>query len=149
MRNLVVSAFLFFAGVFAGWFLFSSTLPRHPILLTDCGGRCIKPSELLGMLAAAGIQKTPAMLPGIVAETAECLAIHHPKPEGKVHFVLFPTRDVRNVGDLSAEDQRFVMGCLGLAGRMARDAKLSSYRLYTNGPGLQHVTYLHWHLVAK
>ncbi len=98
---------------------------------------------------SAGIQRLPAVLPGVERESNECLAIRHPQPEGRVHFVLFPKRDARNILELTPEDQPFVMGCFALARELARESIVLNWRLVTNGPALQHVTYLHFHLVAK
>ena len=36
-----------------------------------------------------------------------------------------------------------------VAGKLARDNKLEHYRLLSNGPGKQMVTYLHFHLLGK
>ena len=66
-----------------------------------------------------------------------------------MHFVLFPKRDVRNILEVQLEDGPFVLGCFALARELAKKSSVVDYRLYTNGPALQHVTYLHFHFVAK
>jgi diadenosine tetraphosphate (Ap4A) HIT family hydrolase len=62
--------------------------------------------------------------------------------------VLFPKQDVKNIADLTPEDQPYVMGCLALAGALIRANKLESYRLHTNGPGFQEIAYLHFHIIG-
>jgi diadenosine tetraphosphate (Ap4A) HIT family hydrolase len=84
-----------------------------------------------------------------VGESNECIAIRHPKPEGRVHLVLFPKRDVRNVLELQPEDGPYVLGCFALARKLTDLEGVRNYRLLTNGPALQHVTYLHFHVIAK
>ena len=66
-----------------------------------------------------------------------------------MHIVLFPKRDVRNVLEIQPEDGPFVLGCFALARELVKRSDIANYRIYTNGPALQHVTYLHFHLVAK
>ena len=117
--------------------------------ITDCGDNCYRPSDLAGLLVSAGIQKAPALVPLVVKESTECVALRHPQPEARVHLVLFPKKDIRNVLEIASEDQSFVFGCFALARQLAIEAGVSNYRLITNGPLLQHVTYLHFHLVAK
>jgi len=65
-----------------------------------------------------------------------------------VHYVLSHKKDIRNIADLTPVDQPFVMSCLALTGELIRAHKLVNYRLHTNGPGLQHIAYLHFHIVA-
>lgn len=150
---LLAALALLLLGIALGGYLFSATLPRTPLALSDCGGRCLRPNELAGLLASAGIQKLPALmpglLPGIESESAECVAVRHPRPQDQVHYVLLPKHDVRNIAELTVEDEPYVMGCLALAGRLIRRDHLVRYQLHTNGPGLQDVTYLHFHIVGR
>lgn len=117
--------------------------------IAECGQTCYKPNDLAGLVASVGIQLTPGLLPMVERESQTCVAVRHPRPEGRVHFVLFPKRDVRNVLEVSLEDQPFVFGCFALGRELANAAKATNYRLVSNGPGLQHLTYLHFHLIAK
>lgn len=135
-------------GFVAGGYLFSRTIPRSFLALSNCEQRCYKPSDLAGLVASAGIQNVPALVPS-VGESDQCVAVRHPRPEGRVHFVLFPKRDVRNILEVQLEDGPFVLGCFALARELAKKSSVVDYRLYTNGPALQHVTYLHFHFVAK
>lgn len=66
-----------------------------------------------------------------------------------MHFVLFPKRDSKNILELTLEDQPFVIACFALARELVREGNVHNWRLVTNGPALQHVTYLHFHLIAK
>ena len=149
MRRFFLPITILIVGILLGGYFFSRSIPRSLLAVSNCGGTCYKPNEVAGLLASAGIQRLPAVLPGVERESNECLAIRHPQPEGRVHFVLFPKRDARNILELTPEDQPFVMGCFALARELAREANALNWRLVTNGPALQHVTYLHFHLVAK
>jgi hypothetical protein len=148
MRYLIKNTVLITLGFLAGGYLFSSSQPRSFLAIPNCEGRCARPNELAGLLASAGILKLPAAIPGVIADSRDCFAIRHPRPEGREHFVLFPKQDIRNIADLTPDDQPFVIGCLALAGELIRAHKLVNYRLHTNGPGLQHIAYLHFHIVA-
>ena len=136
-------------GVAIGGFLFSKSIPRSFLALGECGSTCYRPSDLAGLIASAGIQRIPGAIPGVFTETDQCIVIKHPKPEARVHLVLFPKRDVKNIGALTAEDQASVIGCFALVSKLASESRAQNYRLVTNGPALQHVTYLHFHFLAQ
>jgi len=136
-------------GVAVGGFLFSKSIPRSFLAIGECGSSCYRPSDLAGLVASAGIQRMPGAIPGVIAESDQCIVIKHPKPEARIHFVLFPKHDVKNIGAMTAEDQSSVMGCFALVGHLASASHAQNYRLVTNGPALQHVTYLHFHFQAQ
>ncbi len=148
LRTMVKAISLITLGFWAGGYLFSNSQPRSFLAIPDCEGHCTRPNELAGLLASAGILKLPAAIPGVVADSRDCFAIRHPRPEGREHFVLFPKKDIRNIADLTPDDQPFVMSCLAMAGELIRAHKLDNYRLHTNGPGLQDIAYLHFHVVG-
>jgi hypothetical protein len=149
MKNILRGALLLFLGLILGAYLFSGVQPRSLLALTNCGSSCYRPNDLAGLLASAGIQRMPALLPKVVKETERCISIAHPFPEGKVHFVIFPKRDVKDIADVSVEDGPFVLECLAHVHALVSEHKLRAYRVYTNGPAFQDVTFLHFHLVAK
>jgi diadenosine tetraphosphate (Ap4A) HIT family hydrolase len=63
--------------------------------------------------------------------------------------VLFPKHDARNITTMTEQDAPFVLGCFALARELVARDKLQNWRLLTNGPALQDVTYLHFHLVGR
>ena len=146
-RFLAVLA-IFAAGVASGGYLFAQTTPRSFLALGDCQDRCYKPNELAGLIASAAILRAPSLVPGVVLESDTCLAIRYPKPEARVHYVLFPKHDTRNITTLTAEDSPYVLGCFAMVRELVARDKLKTYRLQTNGPGLQDIAYLHFHLIA-
>ena len=77
------------------------------------------------------------------------LAGRHPMPEGRVHLVVFPKKDIRSIADVSVDDERYVLDCIGVIRALVTEGGLRNYRVVTNGPGFQGVTYLHFHLIAR
>ena len=148
MPRIVAAAALFAAGLVCGGYLFAQSIPRSFLALGDCQDRCYRPNELAGLLASAAVLRAPGLLPGVVLESDTCVAIRHPKPEARTHYVLFPKHDTRNVTTLTAEDTPYVMGCFAMARELVARDRLRSWQLRTNGPALQDVAYLHIHLIG-
>jgi histidine triad (HIT) family protein len=138
----------FAAGIVVGGYLFSASQPRSFLALSSCDG-CYRPKDLAGLLASVGIQRAHAALPLVVKETERCMAIEHPFPQARLHFVVFPKKDIKSIADVSVDDERSVLDCLGVIRALVTERGLRSYRVVTNGPGLQTVTYLHFHLLAR
>jgi hypothetical protein len=53
-----------------------------------------------------------------------------------------------NIMSLTPVDIPYVLGCFALARELTSRDHLQAYRLYTNGPELQEIAYLHFHLVS-
>jgi hypothetical protein len=136
-------------GLILGGYLFTGVQPRSLLALPDCGSSCYQSNELAGLLASVGIRHAPGLLPGVVKETERCVSIKHPFPEARLHFIVFPKRDIKDIGSFGAEDGPFVLECLGHVQALVAEHKLRAYRVITNGPGRQDVTYLHFHLLAR
>ena len=85
----------------------------------------------------------------MVKETDRCIAIEHPLRKTKFHFVVFPKKDIKDISDISIDDQQHVFDCLALIRTLVLENGLRNYRVETNGAGLQHVTYLHFHLISS
>ena len=139
---------LFLAGVVFGGYLFAGSQPRSFLAVLDCRKSCYQKKELAGLLTSVGIHRADGVLPLIVKETDRCLAIHHPSPMAKLHYVVFPKKDIKNIADISVDDQDYVLDCLALVRTLVLDNNLRNYRVYTNGPGMQDITYLHFHIVS-
>jgi len=146
-KGVVRGALLFLAGIGLGGYLFADSQPRSFLALANCD-TCYRANDLAGLIASVGIQHAPAALPRVVKETDRCLAIEHPFRRTKVHFVVFPKKDVRNIADVSVEDQPYLLDCLAVVRALVVENGLRDYRVETNGPGPQKVTYLHLHLVS-
>jgi hypothetical protein len=148
-RQLIFLVGAFSIGVLIGGFLFSKSIPRSFLAIRSCESSCYRPNDLAGLLVSAGIQNSPAFIPNVIFETDQCVVIKHPKPEARVHLVLFPKYDIKDIGSLTPESQSAVMGCFATLPQLISQNDAKNYRLLTNGPALQHVTYLHFHFMAK
>lgn len=136
-------------GVIVGGYLFSNTQPRSFLALNKCNGTCLQANEVLGLLTSVGINKFPALVPSVVKETDKTIVIEHPSPQARLHFLVFPKRDIKNLGELSDADAEYVSDAFKVAREIIKEKNLTDYRLTTNGPGYQGVTYMHFHLTAN
>ena len=146
----VAFALVFFViGVVCGGYLFSQSVPRSFLAVGNCQDRCYKPNEIAGLIMSAAILRAPFLIPSVVLESDTCLAIRHPKPHARIHYVLFPKRDTKDITTLTLADSPYVLGCFALARELVLRDNLQAYRLYTNGPEFQEIAYLHFHLIAE
>lgn len=150
MKKYIVLATVlaFIAGVVVGGYLFVDSRPRSFLALTQCSD-CYRANDLAGLLASAGIRRVPGLIPHVVRETNRCLAIRHPFPEARFHFVIFPKKDIKNLADVALGDEPYVMDCIGVIRSLISEYHLKYYRVLINGPGFQDVTYLHFHLKSN
>lgn len=136
-------------GIIIGGYLFSDTQPRSLLAVHKCEQTCLKPQELLGLANSVLLNKFPNFVPLVVFETDKSIAIKHPAPQSPVHFVVFPKRDIKNIGLLSKDDKEYLIDTFSVLSQLISDQSLSKYQVITNGPGYQHTTYLHFHLQAE
>jgi histidine triad (HIT) family protein len=136
-------------GVIIGGYLFSDTRPRSFLALNRCAGTCLQGNEFLGLLTSVGIQRFPAIVPSVVKETDKTIVIEHPSPQARVHYLVIPKRDIKNLGQLSDDDGEYLIDAFKVAREIVKEKNLTDYRLTTNGPGYQTVTYMHFHLTAN
>jgi hypothetical protein len=149
LKKVALALALFALGVLCGGYMFSRSVPRSFLAVGSCEDRCYKPNEIAGLITSAVILRAPFAVPGVVLESDTCIALRYPKPEARIHYVLFPKHDTRNITTLTQEDARYVLGCFALTRELVEREKLHSYRLSTNGPELQDIAYLHFHLIAR
>jgi len=146
----IIPIFLYVAvGVIIGGYLFSNSQPRSFLAVHRCNNTCLKPQELMGLINAIVIQKNPNLMPKVVIETEKSIAIAHPFPESPVHYVVFPKRDIKNIGELANGDQEYLIDAMSVLSQLIRENNLTEYQIISNGPDYQHTTYLHFHLRAK
>jgi diadenosine tetraphosphate (Ap4A) HIT family hydrolase len=131
-----------------GGYVFSKSLPRSFLAIGSCADRCFKSSEIAGLITSAAISRAPFTVPSVVLESDTCVAIRHPKAEWRIHYVLFPKHDTRNIATLTPEDAPYLLGCMAMVRALVEKDHLQAYRLQTNGPKLQEIAYLHFHLIA-
>src|SRR5688572_15644248 len=97
------------AGLILGGYLFSDTRPRSFMALNRCEGTCLEANELVGLVASVGLQKFPALVPNVVKETDKTVVIEHPRPHARIHYVVIPKRDIKNIGELSDSDAEYLV----------------------------------------
>ena len=144
---LMLAALL--VGVMLGGYLFAQTRPRSFLALDKCESTCFQANELLGLLTSVGIQRFPALVPSEVKETNKTVVIEHPSPQARIHYLVIPKIDIKNIAELSDADSEYLIDAFKVVREIVREKNLTDYRLTTNGPGFQGVTYLHFHLTAN
>jgi hypothetical protein len=147
-RRTLVAIFFFVAGIAVGGYLFARSLPRSFLAVGSCAQQCYKGNDVAGLLASAAIQRAPWLIPGVVLESDTCIALRYPRPQGRIHYVLFPKRDIKNIAALTPADAPYVLGCFALTRELVLRDRLHDYEVVTNGPGRQEVSYLHFHLIG-
>jgi len=136
------------AGILMGGYLFDESQPRSFLSIHRCQD-CLNAKDLAGLLISVGVQKMPGLLPYVIVETPKTVAIRNPRPESKIDFIIIPKKDLRNIAEFSPEDAPYLVDAYLVARSIIEREKLSNYRLFTNGPGFQDATYLHFHLTGK
>lgn len=136
-------------GITLGGYLFSDTQARSFLAVNNCGGTCYQPNELLGLLTSVGVQRFSSIFPGVVKETDKTIVIEHPAPEARIHYLVIPKKDIKNIGELSDADRESLIDAFRVVAELIKENGLMNYRVTTNGPGYQASTYLHFHLTAR
>ncbi|RLA39219.1 MAG: hypothetical protein DRR42_27540, partial [Gammaproteobacteria bacterium] len=104
----VLALLIFIAGIFVGGFIFSDSKPRS-LLNVSAGTNCLAPNDLAGLLASVVVQKTPRLIPDIILETDKTLVFKHPRPKHKIHYMFVPKKDIKNIGELTDEDNEYII----------------------------------------
>ena len=147
--RFLVSCLLFIVGVGLGGYLFRGRLPRSIINLDHCqDGACLQANDAAGLLASVGIAINPKVLPNIIEQTDKTVVIEHPFPQAPLHYVIIPKKDIKNIGELQPGDEAYVVDAYRVMQSIIVRQHLRNYKIITNGPDFQQVTYLHFHLVS-
>ena len=143
----VFALFVFIVGLLIGGLLFSDSKPRSFLTISKCNN-CLAPNEVAGLLASVVVTKTPKLLPNIILETDKTIVFKHPRPGHKIHYMFVPKKDIKNIGELTDEDSEYIVDLFSAVVVVINKLNIKNYKLWTNGPGKQDVTYLHFHLGA-
>ncbi len=135
-------------GIVIGAYLFSQSQPRSILSINHCQN-CLSGADLLGLIASLGIQKFPGLIPSVAFETDKTVAIKLPSSARRMHYVIIPKKDIKNIGEISQATGEYLLDAYFVARKIIEEEKLWKYRFETNGPGFQDVTYLHFHLIAE
>ena len=148
-RKIIFWLTLFTFGIVVGGYIFRNSEPRSFLALDQCKNTCLKPNELVGLLVSVGIQNIPSLIPKTIKETDKTIAIENPFPESKIHYLIFPKKDIKDISQLSKDDIKYLDDAYAVMTEIIREQKITKYQIITNGPTYQHATYLHFHLKAE
>ena len=138
----------FVLGIVVGGYLFHNSRPRSFIALNNCQGSCLNSNDLLGLLTSVGMQRFSGWVPKVVKETDKTIVIESPQPLARLHYIVMPKKDFKNAADLDETGRDYVVDAFAVMGEIIREKNLVNYRITTNGPGYQTMTYMHFHLMA-
>lgn len=140
-------------GIIIGGYLFSDSRPRSVLNLHGCSDKCFKQNEITGLLASVGMAKFydfKSQVVSVVMETDKTLVINHPQAAYPIHYVVIPKKDIKNIADITEEDKEYLVDAFAVIENLIKEKNISDdYKVITNGPGYQSVSYLHFHLVAR
>lgn len=150
IRKTAIWLLVFVLGFACGAAVFVRIQARPLPPLSDCDrGECLSDPQLLGLLTSVGLRVAPGLMPDVVGRSRHCVGISSPQPEAKIDLVFFPTRDMRNLLDVTPADAPQLMDCFALMRRVAEERGLDNWKIMTNGPGQQRIAYLHFHLMQS
>jgi len=144
----IVALFTFMAGILVGGLLFSDSKPRSLLNIFECSN-CLAPNDVAGLLASVVVQKMPHLIPDIILETDKTIVFKHPSPRHRIHYMFVPKKDIKNIGELTNEDNEYIIDLFSTIVAIVDNLGIKNYKLWTNGPEKQDVTYLHFHLGAE
>jgi len=147
-RVIALVAVGFVLGIVVGGYAFANSRPRSFLALRNCQNTCLKSNELLGLLTSVGVQRLGGLAPKVIKETDKTIVIEHPQPQAPLHYLVIPKKDFKNVADLDETGREYVDDAFAVMGEIIREKNLVNYRVTTNGPGYQTMTYMHFHLMA-
>jgi hypothetical protein len=148
-KSISIIAISVFCGILIGGYLFSHTQPRSFVMLNKCESQCFSPNELVGLLASLGIQHAPGLVPNVVAETDRSIAFVHPAPQAPIHYVIVPKKDIKDAGDIGEGERPYLIDAYDVMRTLIHQEQLQNYQIITNGPGIQQMRYLHFHLMSE
>ena len=138
----------FVVGLLIGWWLFSDSRSRQLITFRRRSHASAR-EELLGILASIGVRKLTGLIPGIILETDKTIVFKHPWPKYRIHYIIAPKKDIKDISDFSEDDKEYLNDLFAALSTVINQENIQDYKLWSNGPGKQDVTYLHFHLGAK
>ena len=138
----------FTAGFLVGGLFLYNAKTRPLLRLFKCSNYLSK-SEIAGLFASVLVQTVPRLIPKIIAETDKTIVFEHPWPKHEIHYMFVPKKDIRDIGELTDEDKEYLIDLFSTVTATINKTGIRDYSLWTNGPGRQDVTYLHFHLGGK
>jgi len=147
-KTALLSGVSLLTGIAIGGYLFAQTQRRPVLSLRRRLRSPLRTNELMGLLGSVAINKFSGWLPRVVLETDRSVAIRHPNPKRRFHYVVIPKKDIANIGAFGDEDREYLIDSFAVIQELIEQKRLTDYEVLTNGPGHQTVTYLHFHLMS-
>lgn len=144
----ILALFIFIAGFLVGGFLFADSKPRSLLNIFSCDN-CLALNDVAGLFASVIVQKMPRLIPNVIVETDKTIVFKHPRPKYRIHYMFVPKKDIKNIGEITDEDSEYIIDLFSTIVAIVNKLGTKNYKLWTNGPGKQDVTYLHFHLGAE
>src|SRR3989344_3395377 len=118
--RIIILIVVFAGGFMLGGYFLRDTQPRSYLPVKQCE-QCWASNEIAGLLESVGITKAPGLIPEIIMETDEAIVVKHPFPQSRIHFVVFPKKDIKDISDVTQEDARYALGAFSLLGELVRE----------------------------
>lgn len=142
-----LALFTFIVGLLVGRIIFTDSKPRSLLNFQKCSNH-LDSNEIAGLFASVVVQKLPGFIPKVIMETDKTVVFNHPRPKHIIHYIFVPKKDIKNIGELSNEDKEYIIDLFSTVVAIINNQGITNYKLWTNGPEKQDVSYLHFHLVA-
>jgi diadenosine tetraphosphate (Ap4A) HIT family hydrolase len=75
----------------------------------------------VGLLASVGVQKFSALAPKVVKETDKTIVIEHPRPAARLHYLVIPKKDIKNLGEFAEADGEYLVDAFKVAREIIRE----------------------------
>jgi hypothetical protein len=151
IRNAIVGGLLFSGGFLLGLAVIHRPMPDAPVELPP-ERVLMDRKNLMGLVGSAGIRSLAGhlkVLPVVVLETDKTFVLNMPTTRNRVHFVMVPKKDILDFTKLGEVDEPYLLDIFLTARSLVEKYGISDYYISTNGPDLQTVAYLHFHLYGK
>lgn len=148
-KTFLLLILTFTAGLSLGGFLFIGSKSRSPLTAHECKNNCWHPNEIAGLFASVVVQKIPGLIPDVILETDKTIVFKYPRSAPGIHYLFVPKKDIKNIGELTEDDKDYIIDMYSAVATVIKKQGIKNYRLWTNGPSKQDVTYLHFHLVGE
>jgi hypothetical protein len=143
-----LALFTFVVGLLVGRIIFSNSKPRSLLNFQKCSNR-LDSNEIAGLFASVVVQKLPGFIPKVIIETDKTIVFNHPRPKHRIHYIFIPKKDIKNIGELTDDDKEYIIDLFSTVVAIINNQGITNYKLWTNGPEKQDVSYLHFHLGAE
>ena len=62
--------------------------------------------------------------------------INHPSPQARIHYLVIPKKDIKNIAEMSDADGEYLLDALKVAGVIIRENNADELSAHNQRPGL-------------